>query len=208
MIKNSVPFSAIVDLSPEEKQNHTIGLLTSIDQTLKKLLIWTEPSSHGNMIQNQYEMSFGAEVDFDFDLKDLSESKAVISAAEVVETAEKIAAAKPRATRKAAAPVAAAIEQTSAPEETTLAIAPVTSAAPVAAVTSEVTIDEVRNAAQKFIIDLTGKGQNGKEVFSGLLKDQGCQILTALDKSKYSVLLAEMAKTVPAVAAQVFDPLA
>lgn len=164
-------------------------------------------------------MSFGADVDFD--LKDLSEGNAAISAAKVIETAEEIAAAKPRAPRKVAAPVAAVVpvavatEKTSAPEESTLAIAPVVAVVPVVpvvpvapAVTSEVTIDDVRNAAQKFIIDLTGKGQNGKEVFSALLKAQGCQILTALDKSKYSVLLAEMAKIVPAVAAQVFDPLA
>lgn len=205
MINNSVPLSAIPNLSPEQKQNHVIGLLTSIDETLKKILLWSEPAAGAFMVQLQYEKEFGPIVNFD--LKDLN-------AGAVKEAAENIAAAKPRASRKtvetALAPV---VDAQSVPaEETTLAPVQTETAAPapvaVAAVTSEVTIDTLRKAAQKFILDLTAQGQVGKDVFSGLLKAQGAQILTALDKSKYSVLLAEMAKIVPAVAEQAFDPLA
>ncbi|CAB4213341.1 hypothetical protein UFOVP1451_21 [uncultured Caudovirales phage] len=215
MIKNSVPVSAIPGLSPEEKQNHMIGLFTSIDQSLKKLLMWAEPSAGAGMIEKQYEMAFGPEVEYE--LKNILTSD--INEELVVQAAEKIAAAKPRAPKKVAtpvvpvAPVVVTTEQFTAPVETTLAAAPVVAAAPVEApvvapAAPAVTIDEVRKAAERFIIELTGKGQNGKELFSNLLKAQGSQILTALDKTKYPALLAEMAKIVPAVAAQVFDPLA
>lgn len=212
MIKNSVPVSAIPGLSPEEKQNHMLGLFTSIDQSLKKLLMWAEPSAGAGMVERQYEMAFGPEVEYE--LKNLLTSD--INEELVVQAAEKIAAAKPRAPKKVAAPVvpvapiAVATEQSTAPVETTLAAAPVVTVqpVPVAPTAAAVTIDEVRKAAERFIIELTGKGQNGKELFSNLLKAQGSQILTALDKTKYSALLAEMAKIVPAVAAQVFDPLA
>ena len=214
MIKNSVPLSVIPNLSPEEKQNHTIGLLTSIDQSLKKILLWSEPPAGAVAIGNQYEMAFGPEVDFD--LRDLD-------TAGVQEVVEKMAAAKPRAPKKTVAAVAPVIstqpvadfqqvpaaETTLAPVQTeTVTGAPTPVAVAVAVATSEVTIDTLRKAAQKFILDLTAQGQVGKDVFSGLLKAQGAQILTALDKSRYSALLAEMAKIVPAVAEQAFDPLA
>ena len=210
MIKNSVPLSDIPNLSPEEKQNHLIGLFTSIDETLKKILLWSEPSAGAGMVEMQYEKEFGQAVNFD--LRDLHAG----AVGAVKQAAEKIAAAKPRASRKtvetALAPVTD-IQQVPA-EETTLAPVQTETAAPapapvaVVAVTSEVTIDTLRKAAQKFILDLTAQGQVGKDVFSGLLKAQGAQILSALDKSKYSALLAEMAKIVPAVAEQAFDTLA
>lgn len=229
MIKNSVPVSAIPGLSPEEKQNHMIGLFTSIDQSLKKLLMWAEPSAGAGMIEKQYEMAFGPEVEYE--LKDLLAPK---TDEEVVQAAEKIAAAKPRAPKKVAtpvvpvAPVVVTTEQFTAPVETTLAAAPVVAAAPVEApvvapAASAVTIDEVRKAAEKFITELNGKGQNGRELFASLLNGKGqdgrelfaslpnvkgAQVLTALDKRGYPILLAEMAKIVPVVAAQVFDPLA
>jgi len=219
MIKNSVPLSAIPNLSPEQKQNHTIGLLTSIDLSLKQLLVWAPLSVGRAAVDNQYRMEIGEDYDKDFgkDLRDLNAS-AVMSADEVVQAAEKIAAAKPRAPRKPTAPVAAVAPVAApavAPEETTLANAPVAapSVAPVAApavapaVALEMTIDQVRNAATKFIAAITARGEIGSEVFSKLLKAQGVSVISALDKSKYPALVAEMVKIVPAIATEVFDPL-
>lgn len=220
MIKNSVPLSAIPNLSPEEKQNYTIGLLTSIDLSLKQLLVWAPHSIGSAAIDRQYRMEIGEnyDQDFNFDLRDLN-------AAGVTEVVEKMAAAKPRAPRKAAASVAAvapdvvATQQTTAPAETTLANAPVAApsvapvAAPVAAPSAapsaapEMTIDQVRNAATKFIAAITARGEIGSEVFSKLLKAQGVSVISALDKAKYPALVAEMAKIISVVAAEVFDPL-
>jgi hypothetical protein len=215
MIKNSVPIEAIPAMSPEEKQNHTIGLLTSIDLSLKKLLMWAEPPSFGNQIEIQYEKVFGKELDFD--LAHLSET-----AIGTIETAITNAPAKPAPrsrAKTATAPVAAPVAAHAPAAETTLNNAPAeiqapadSTPAPAAPVSAPITIDQIRSSAHKFIIELTRKGQNGKETFSDLLKAQGVAVLTALDTSKYSILLAKMINIEPSIAApaapEAFDPLA
>lgn len=206
MIKNSVPVSAIPLMTPEQKQNHMIGLFTSIDESLKKILLWSEPSAGAGMIELQYEKAFGPEVNSD--LVDLMGSGA--PAADVVEVAAKIAKAPAKAAAKKAVAPAIPVAETAA-EETTLApaVETVVEAAPVAPVVeaAPVSIDEVRAAAQKFILELTAQGKDGKVAFAAILKAENAQTLTALDKKSYATVLAKMSEVVPATA-KAFDPLA
>ena len=186
MISTLAP-SEVVKLTPEQKQNYMLMLFASIDASLKRLLVWAVPNGVAKHQEHAtYEAHFKDEPMFSvsdfFGLT--SETLAAVAA---------VAAPKRKAAVKAQ-PVA----------ETTLGNAPVITSVPVA---QAITINELREKAQAFILEATANGEDGKAKFLAVLQANNASSLTGLATEKYGEVLAAITK-VSAPDQAPFDPLA
>jgi len=195
MISTLAP-SEVIKLTPEQKQNYMLMLFASMDASLKRLLVWAVPNGVAKHQEHAtYEAHFKDEPMFSvsdfFGLtgETLAEAAAVVA----VEPAAPVVAPKRKAAVKAQ-PVA----------ETTLGSAPVIVSAPVA---QAITITELREKAQAFILEATANGEDGKAKFLAVLQANNASSLTGLAVENYSVVLAAISKASAPVETP-FDPLA
>ena len=191
MISTLAP-SEVVKLTPEQKQNYMLMLFASIDASLKRLLVWAVPNGVAKHQEHAtYEAHFKDEPMFSVsDFFGLT-GETLAAVAAVVETP--VAAPKRKAAVKAQ-PVA----------ETTLGNAPVITSAPV---DQAITINELREKAQAFILEATANGEDGKAKFLAVLQANNASSLTGLATEKYGEVLAAITK-VSAPDQAPFDPLA
>lgn len=194
MISTLAP-SEVIKLTPEQKQNYMLMLFASIDASLKRLLVWAVPNGVAKHQEHAtYEAHFKDEPMFSVsDFFGLT-GETLAAVAAVAAVAENPVAAPKRKAAVKAQPVA----------ETTLGNAPVITSVPEV---QAITINELREKAQAFILEATANGEDGKAKFLAVLQANNASSLTGLATEKYGEVLAAISKVSAPVEAP-FDPLA
>lgn len=170
-------------------------LFASIDASLKRLLVWAVPNGVAKHQEHAtYEAHFKDEPMFSVsDFFSLT-GETLAPVAAVAAVAETTVVAPKRKAAVKAQPVA----------ETTLGNTPIITSAPAA---QAITINELREKAQAFILEATANGEDGKAKFLAVLQANNASSLTGLAVENYGVVLAAITKVSVPVEAP-FDPLA